>query len=420
LTDARVSSALVIGGGIVGLSCALRLQQAGITTQLADPDENGQAPTWNNAGHIAIEQVEPLASWATLRSVRKRLFSRGGALDFRATDAGVARWMVQFVAASHPKRFTAGKQALSALVAQAPAAWRALVADIGQPQLYSERGHIVVWESERSAAASREAWSRADTGAATIRDLEQRELDALHHQLKARLAGGIRFEKTAQLIDPPLLFQALHERFAAAGGRWIRQSVASLFKENNKAGARFANGEQADAELIVVCAGARSKALMRDAGHDVPLIAERGYHLQTPGSEAQGWWPELPPVVFEDRSMIVTRFAQSLRACSFVEFADVNAPPDPRKWERLTKHVRDLGLPFGESPSRWMGARPTLPDYLPAIGRSHRAENLLYAFGHQHLGLTLGPATGQAIAALALGQPSGFSLTPFDVERFRS
>jgi len=125
-------------------------------------------------------------------------------------------------------------------------------------------------------------------------------------------------------------------------------------------------------------------------------------------------------VVFEDRSMIVTRFAQTLRACSFVEFADVNAPPDSRKWERLTKHVRDLGLPFGESPSRWMGARPTLPDYLPAIGRSRRAENLLYAFGHQHLGLTLGPATGQAIAALALGQPSGFSLTPFDVERFRS
>jgi D-amino-acid dehydrogenase len=123
--------------------------------------------------------------------------------------------------------------------------------------------------------------------------------------------------------------------------------------------------------------------------------------------------------VFEDRSMIVTRFAQSLRACSFVEFAHVNSPPDPRKWERLAKHVLDLGLPFGDAPSRWMGARPTLPDYLPAIGRSRRAENLFYAFGHQHLGLTIGPVTGHAIAALALGQAPGISLAPFDIERFR-
>jgi D-amino-acid dehydrogenase len=116
--------------------------------------------------------------------------------------------------------------------------------------------------------------------------------------------------------------------------------------------------------------------------------------------------------------MIVTRFAQSLRACSFVEFADVNSPPDPRKWERLRKHVNELGLPFGEAPSRWMGARPTLPDYLPAIGRSRRASNLLYAFGHQHLGLTLGPVTAEIIAALALNAAPPISVAPFDIERF--
>ena len=346
------------------------------------------------------------------------MFGAGGALDFRATDAGVARWMMRFVAASSATRFAAGKKALSALIAGAPSAWRSLTADIGRPRLYSEQGHIVVWETERSARESRENWSRADTGIATFRHLEQRELDALDHQLKRPLAGGIRFEKTGQIVDPPLLFQTLHDRFAQAGGRWVRQSVTSLIKEGHHAHALFANGERAQAGLIVVCAGVRSKVLMRDAGHEVPLIAERGYHLQVPGAQANGWWPDLPPVVFEDRSMIVTRFAQSLRACSFVEFADVSSPPDPRKWERLTKHVNELGLPFGDSPNRWMGARPTLPDYLPAIGRSRRASNLLYAFGHQHLGLTLGPVTAEAVAALATGVAPRIPLEPFDVERF--
>lgn len=116
--------------------------------------------------------------------------------------------------------------------------------------------------------------------------------------------------------------------------------------------------------------------------------------------------------------MIVTRFAGGLRAASFVEFAARAAPPDPSKWARLRAHVAELGLPFDLPGEPWMGARPTLPDYLPAIGRSARARNLLYAFGHQHLGLTLAAITGELVGALAAGQPTAIDLTPFDPARF--
>ena len=94
--------------------------------------------------------------------------------------------------------------------------------------------------------------------------------------------------------------------------------------------------------------------------------------------------------------MIVTPFRSGLRAASFVEFARADSPADPRKWARLRSHVAELGLPFREPCSEWFGARPTLPDYLPALGRSRRAANLLYAFGHQHLGLTLAAITRRA------------------------
>src|SRR3546814_13324308 len=80
---------------------------------------------------------------------------------------------------------------------------------------------------------------------------------------------------------------------------------------------------------------------MEQAGHIVPLIAERGYHIRA----AAGEWPAyLPPLVFEDRAMIVTRFADTVQAASFVEFHSPGAPPDPRKWARLERHVRELGL----------------------------------------------------------------------------
>jgi D-amino-acid dehydrogenase len=65
-----------------------------------------------------------------------------------------------------------------------------------------------------------------------------------------------------------------------------------------------------------------------------------------------------------------------------------------------------------------MGCRPTLPDYLPAIGRSTRADNLYYAFGHQHLGLTLAPITARLVRSMVMGEQTELPLAPFDLQRF--
>ena len=112
--------------------------------------------------------------------------------------------------------------------------------------------------------------------------------------------------------------------------------------------------------------------------------------------------------------MIVTRFRSALRAAGFFEFGRASAPPDPRKWARLRANLDSLGIAFAK-PVEWTGARPTLPDYLPAIGRS--ASGAYYAFGHQHLGLTLAAATGEAVAALVAGEEPPFDLKPFAIER---
>jgi glycine/D-amino acid oxidase-like deaminating enzyme len=116
--------------------------------------------------------------------------------------------------------------------------------------------------------------------------------------------------------------------------------------------------------------------------------------------------------------MIATRFGDRIRASSFVEFGHEASPPDPRKWARLKRHVEELGLPMAGPVTEWMGARPTLPDYLPAIGRSARADNLIYAFGHQHLGLTLAPITAELVTTLAEGHAPAVPMAPFDLERF--
>jgi D-amino-acid dehydrogenase len=414
-----VSRINIIGGGVIGLSSALALARAGHDVVVFEADARPPASTdcigrfaasWGNAGHIATEQVAPLASPATLLGAWKRRFSAGGAMDL--PPALAAHWLpfaLRFVAASSADRFEDGCDALRPLLAEALPAWRRLVHACHRPELLKESGHLVAWESAKSAAAGRAAWAAADTGTVAVADASAADIAAIQGLSSVPIAGAVRFDGSAQIADLSQLADALEAAIEVAGGKILRQH-AEVEMQGRRA---TVLGHPAD--LVLVAAGARSAALVAPAGHKAPLIAERGYHIR---ASAEHWPEDMPPLVFEDRSMIVTRYATEVQAASFVEFGTVDAPPDPRKWARLEAHVAALGLPMRGPFSRWMGARPTLPDYLPAIGRSRLVPNLLYAFGHQHLGLTLAAITSELVLALVNGAETAIPLKPFDLSRF--
>jgi glycine/D-amino acid oxidase-like deaminating enzyme len=404
-----MSSVAVIGGGIVGMSCALRIAQAGHAVILIDPRE-GMPASWGNAGHIATEQVAPLASPRILLSFARRLFAFGGPLAL--PPRMIPHWApfaVRLVAASTPSRFRHGQRALEALVAQAAPAWQRLATELGDPSLVHFDGHFVAWESGRTAAAGKRSWTEAGTGSASFRDASPDELDALR-QVSPRLDSALRFEGTGQVADLEDLARSL-ERALYLRGVPIHRGQARM--ELDRDGRARVPGVMSD--QVVVTAGVGSRSLMRAAGHRVPLIAERGYHIRSTDFD---WDEHLSPLVFEDRGLIVTRFRHCAQVSSFAEFGKPDAPPDRRKWQRLERHIEQLRLPLRPPFARWMGSRPTLPDYLPAIGRSRRASNLFYAFGHQHLGLTLAPITGELVEALISGRTPSIDVAPFDVERF--
>jgi D-hydroxyproline dehydrogenase len=406
----------VVGGGIVGLCSALALQRRGASVLLIDPARSPLPASYGNAGHIAIEQVEPLASAAMLGSVLRRLTIFGGPVSLPLDQIG--KWLpfaLRLLVSATPQRFAAGKAALASLLAEAMPAWQRLAGSLEPRGLLVERGHAVVWHSQKAAAEGLRAWQGTDIGTARFHACGKDELAWLAQAMKEPPVGAVLFENTAQVADPAAVLAALDAAFLQAGGERRTSLVQAIALDDSAAKLVLADGERLCPRQVLIAAGVESGSLLAPLGLKAPIIAERGYHIQ---SSDHAWPSDLPPVVFEERSVIVTRFQSGLRAAGFVEFGQRDAPPDVTKWRRLQAHAAALGLPARGPWQHWVGSRPTLPDYLPAIGRAAQASNLFYAFGHQHLGLTMGPVTGELVAAMMAGEDTQVSLAPFDLQRF--
>lgn len=407
-----IKSYAVIGGGLVGAACAYRLQRAGFDVTLIDPGDKRRGASFGNIGHIAPEQIDPLASPDMVRGAMRRLYAFGGPLDFRWRDAPlIAPWVWRFLRASGPSQFQSGRAALRALLKDALPAWLKLMDEIGQANLIRASGHAIVWMTREGAAS----WRAGDFGSASTRAMEADELDAYRDVMAKAPVAGVMFSGTGQVRSPQAVRDAIVRRFSDAGGKSIAASANSVSADETGARVVIGTGDVLEADGLVVCAGAWSAPLMAHLGVTAPLIGERGYSVQS----AKHNWPEtLPLTVFEERALVVSRFNDGLRASSFVEFGSPSAAPDARKWRVIEVRLRELGIAFDEQPDRWMGARPTLPDYLPAIGRLKRTPRVLYAFGHQHLGLTLAARSAELIENLACGDAGKLELAPFRIERF--
>lgn len=398
----QARAGIVLGAGAVGMCAALSLQERGYTVTVADPGDLQRQASWGNAGRIAVETARSPASLTALCSLPAALFLFGGpvSLPFRA----ITKWLpfgMRLMAAAAPRRVARGSVLLNQLLMQALPAWRRRLGAIGVERLLVESGHYHVWEHVGSARRARESLQRTRSAGGPI-ELTADELERLRARLHSTVAGALKYPGTAQIVDLPELLLAMRTAFAARGGSFLAAEL------------RVEEAERS-ADLVVIAAGVDSAKLLAPLGHTVPIIAERGYHISQPRAD---WPADLPPIHFEDRSIVVTHFASGLRATSFAEFSSREAPPDTRKWARLRRHVMELGLPFDENATEWVGSRPTLPDYLPAIGRSRLHSKVLYSFGHQHLGLTLAAISGELVAALADGGPQGIDMTPFNIDRF--
>ena len=406
----------VIGAGIVGVSCALHLQRDGHDVTLIDPRAPGTATSFGNAGAIVTGAVVPLSTQGLWRDMPRILFDRDSAVRLRWRYLlRLTPWLIRFLLAGRPARVGAIADALQPLVSRAYDAHREMITWSAADGLVRPVGWLKVYETEAAFAATRDDRELMLARGVRLEILGPDDIRQLEPSLARRYVKGLFEPGCGFVASPYKLVQAHAAQFQSLGGSIAQERVRGVQPMDG--------GVRLDCELgfrdfvaVVVAAGAWSKELARQVGDRVMLDTERGYHLNLEPGEAG----ELRrPVVFAERGFVLAPMLDGIRLTSGVELAGLHAPPDFSRIRRLVPAAREAlpGL-TGSVTREWLGYRPTTPDSLPVIGRSPHCDAVFYAFGHQHLGLTLGPLTGRLVAALVAGRQPGLDLAPYRAERF--
>ena len=406
-------SIAVIGSGIIGAAVALALAREGRRVWLLDRAAPGMdGASYGNVGHIAAELVQPLPSPALLLGFWRLLMRFGGPLDLPPRQVlRMLPWIARFAAAAF--RRDGNTRHLAPLVMPASTTWERWLQEIGRRELLVRNGHYEIGLGATSADAMRkQAAAMAGLGIRTA-PVPAEQLRALQQAAGAKAISGIWFEDSAHVTDPLAAVQAFAQAAIERGAVVERNEVRALVPRGAQLEIQCATGPRL-VEAAIVCAGMGSRALLAPLGVHAPLQSVRGYHVELPGQP-----PYLDaPLVHTDVHMLVTPMAGRLRASSYMEFAAEGAPADAAKPANLRRRLRALGYHCDEQCPSWVGARPILPDYLPGIGRAPGPQQVYYAIGHQHIGLTMAPVTAELIADLVASRPTRLPVQGFDLRRF--
>ncbi|MCW2267685.1 D-amino acid dehydrogenase small subunit [compost metagenome] len=388
----------VVGAGIVGVACALQLARQGQRVLLVDRQAPGMGASFGNAGHLATEQVFPIADLSILKRLPAMLMDPMGPLrlDWKYLPRALP-WFTRLLLNLRPAPFRRSAAGIRALNEGSLSAWRRLLDSIGRAEMLKQDGSLLVFERAESRPAIDALQARMRQQNVEVELWQADAVRAAAPQLSEHVLGGLFFPATGHFLDPHQAVEALFDAAMAAGVQFARRDVQGGQLKADGVALRTDQGQLVVPRVLIAC-GAHSAHLTEAlTGTRVPLDTERGYHLMLPREHNR-----LPFAVTSlERKFIMTPMSGGLRLAGTVEFAGLQRPANmARAWQlqRLSQGLfkRELNA---DAATPWMGFRPSLPDSLPIIDRVCDGRVLL-AFGHQHLGLTQAAVTAEMVAGL--------------------
>ena len=405
----------VIGAGIIGVNTAYKLQGKNLSITLFDQHDPGSQTSMGNAGTFANYACIPINSNDIFLNLPSLLFSSNSPLSFQWSKIlNNFPWLLKFLINCKKENVIKITNTLAFLLKNSLESNNKLIKKLNLSNLINNNEVLYLYENEIDYFKDKKNLELREKLNIKFQYLNSNEIKDLEPNLIKKFYKGILFENSKSTINPKKYTEKIFYEYLKNNGKFKKEKIINIINNNNKLKLVTKGNYHQDFDKIIICAGAQSGFLLKNFSDFFNIVSERGYHLmyQNYGDIIKR------PIGIGKQGFYYTPMDEGLRAAGTVEIGTVNDEINKSRTKWMQNRVKET-FDIKELPNKvWLGFRPTLPDSLPVIGKSKKNPNIIYNFGHQHLGLTLASYSAEIIEKIILNQEIEKELDYINPNRF--
>ena len=404
----------VIGAGIVGICSAYFLKKSGFNVTLFDKEKPGTMTSFGHACSFADYANVPVNYPGLIWDIPSMLLRKDGplAIDLFYILKNLP-WAISFLKNCKKEKVNEIASSLTNLLKHSQISYDEIFQDVDVSEYISHEENLYLFDSKKSFEDNEYANVIRKNNNVKVRNLNKNEVKELEPNIADVYYAGQIFTGSRHTTNPLAISNKIFDKFLELGGIYINQNVKNIIQKENKIELRLED-KNFYFDKIIVSTGAWSNQIANKFGDKFPLDTERGYHILFDTNEKL----INRPVAWSESGFYLIQIHDGIRAAGTVEIAGLKKPPNKKRLAMIERQSRKVLPQLREVKSTWMGRRPTLPDSLPVIGKSQNNNNVIYAFGHQHVGWTLGAVTGKIIDSLSKDQVPNIDISAYAPDRF--
>ena len=404
----------VIGAGIVGICSAYFLKKSGFNVTLIDKEKPGTMTSFGHACSFADYANVPVNYPGLIWDIPSMLLRKDGplAIDLFYILKNLP-WAISFLKNCNKEKVNEIASSLTNLLKHSQISYDEIFQDVDVSEYISHEENLYLFDSKKSFEDNEYANVIRKNNNVKVRNLNKNEVKELEPNIADVYYAGQIFTGSRHTTNPLAISNKIFDKFLELGGIYINQNVKNIIQKENKIELCLED-KNFYFDKIIVSTGAWSNQIANKFGDKFPLDTERGYHILFDTNEKL----INRPVAWSESGFYLIQIHDGIRAAGTVEIAGLKKPPNKKRLAMIERQSRKVLPQLREVKSTWMGRRPTLPDSLPVIGKSQNNNNVIYAFGHQHVGWTLGAVTGKIIDSLSKDQVPNIDISAYAPDRF--
>lgn len=411
--------ALVIGGGIIGLSSAYYLNKSGFDVTVLDRTNLSDSCSYGNLGMIVPSHFVPLAAPGMIaQGIRWMFNSRSPFYVKPSLNKSLILWGLKFMKSATAQHLEDSALPLLQLNLYSKKLYEDLAKEPGFDFSMEARGILMYYKTQRVGDEEMHLAEKAWRMGLDVESLNKDQVQKLEPGIELDILGAVHYRSDAHLSPHkliPQLMQALRSSGVQVNGD---EPVEKVVTEAGSIKKVVTSKNEYEADVVVMANGSWLPQLAKMAHVNVPLMPGKGYSFNNHEPQQR---LNIPAILCEAR-VAITPMNGSMRYGGTMEIAPVNNKVNMNRVEGIVesvpKYFSNIRLAMPKQEDVWYGFRPCSPDGLPYIGYSNKVNNLIIAGGHSMMGLSLGPATGKIVADLAGGKKPEMSIVAFDANRF--